>query len=112
MFLLGAFISLQVFSSAVAEERESDYYRLVSVVTSPAATASRSKFWKPGPKGLPLEVSGIVALPDRRLAVCIRKGEIWLLKNVYAGDSDSVAYHRFASGLHEPLGFKLESKCY
>ncbi|HRQ90630.1 MAG TPA: hypothetical protein PLA50_17690, partial [Bacteroidia bacterium] len=40
--------------------------------------------------------------PDR-LAVAIRKGEVWFLDGVL-GDPSGVNYHLFASGLHEPLG--------
>ena len=83
---------------------EGDYYRLVSVVTSRAATASRSKAWRPAPQGLTLEVSGLAVLDDRRLAVAIRKGEVWILDNVYEDPPQRVSYQRFASALHEPLG--------
>ena len=82
---------------------ENDYYRLVSIVTSEAATGSRSKYWKPAPKGLVLEVSGIAPLDDGRVAVAIRKGEVWILDGVH-DPPGNVTYKRFATGLHEPLG--------
>ena len=34
----------------------------------------------PFPESLKLEVSGIALLPDGRVAVAIRKGEVWLLE--------------------------------
>lgn len=83
---------------------EEDYYRLVSIVTPRAQTESRSKVWKPAPKGLALEVSGLAVLDDRRIAVAIRKGEVWILDGVYEDPPASVTYKRFASALHEPLG--------
>ncbi len=83
---------------------EDDYYRLISIVTSQAPTASRSKFWKPAPDGLALEVSGLEVLGDERVAVAIRKGEVWFLDGVYDDPPQKVGYHRFASALHEPLG--------
>ena len=82
---------------------ESDFYRLVTIKTSQASD-SRSKNWKPAPDSLVLEVSGMAKLPDGRLAVAIRKGEVWLLSNVYDEPPSNVGYHRFASSLHEPLG--------
>jgi glucose/arabinose dehydrogenase len=82
---------------------ESDFYRLVTIKTSQASD-SRSKNWKPAPDSLVLEVSGMAKLPDGRLAVAIRKGEVWLLSNVYDDPPSNVGYHRFASSLHEPLG--------
>ena len=41
---------------------------------------------------------------DRRLAVAIRKGEIWLIEGADSNSKSEISYHRFASGLHEPLG--------
>ena len=91
-------------SGAVFAAEESDYYRLISIVTSKADTESRSKFWKPAPKDLALEVSGIAALDEGRLAVAIRKGEVWLLGGVYDDPPAQVTYKRIAQALHEPLG--------
>lgn len=68
---------------------ESDYYRLVTY---------------PVPDELKLEVSGIAALPDGRMAVAIRKGEIWFIDGYLEKDPSRIRFHRFASGLHEPLG--------
>ncbi|MDM4019247.1 DUF7133 domain-containing protein [Roseiconus lacunae] len=79
-------------------------YRIISVSTAKAATDSRSKHWKPAPDGLALEVSGMTTLPDSRLAVAIRRGEVWILDGVYDDPADQVTYHRFATALHEPLG--------
>ena len=86
--------------------KESDYYRIVTITTSQAGD-SRSKNWKPAPDSLALEASGLAALDDSRLAVAIRKGEVWILSNVYDDPPSKVTYHRFASGLHEPLGLLL-----
>jgi hypothetical protein len=85
---------------------EDDYYRIVSIATSQASTPSRSENWKPGdgPEGIALEVSGIAVLDQRRLAVSIRKGEVWILDGVYDDPPKHVTFQRFASGLHEPLG--------
>jgi glucose/arabinose dehydrogenase len=86
------------------EPAEDDYYRLVTIVTSKAPTGSRAKYWRPAPDGLALEVSGLAILDHKRIAVAIRKGEVWILDGVYADPPDAVTYKRFASGLHEPLG--------
>ena len=91
-------------STPVRAADENDYYRMISIVTSQAPTESRSKFWKPAPDGLALEVSGLAAVDDRRLAVAIRKGEVWLLDGVYEDPPNNVTYKQFASALHEPLG--------
>ncbi len=85
LFLTSALLSV------LHAESENDYYRMVTL---------------PIPKGLWLEVSGIAQLPDGRIAVCIRKGEVWIIADAYSDppSSKNVKYARFASGLHEPLG--------
>lgn len=83
---------------------ESDYYRIISIATSQAATDSRSATWKPAPSGLALEVSGIAPMDQKRIAVSIRKGEVWILSGVYDDPPEKVVYQQFASALHEPLG--------
>ncbi len=85
-------------------QTEDDYYRIISVSVSQATADSRAKNWKPAPEGLALEISGMDVLDDHRLAVAIRKGEVWILDGVYQDPPSGVTFHRFASALHEPLG--------
>ncbi|MCA9064455.1 MAG: hypothetical protein KDA96_15395, partial [Planctomycetaceae bacterium] len=85
-------------------DEESDYYRLITVSASQALTESRAKTWKPAPDGLALEVSGLEVLDDHRVAVAIRKGDVWILDGVYDDPPANVKYHQFATALHEPLG--------
>lgn len=73
-------------------------------MTPRAQTSSRSNTWKAAPDGLVLEVSGLCAVDDGRLAVAIRKGEVWLLDGVYDDPPRNLRYRQFATGLHEPLG--------
>ncbi|MDP3070924.1 MAG: hypothetical protein Q8N18_11580 [Opitutaceae bacterium] len=77
-------------------------YEIQTILTGSSPTSSRNANWKPG-DGLTLEVSGMDFLPDGKLAVAIRKGEVWLLDGVL-GAPDKVRYSLYASGLHEPLG--------
>jgi len=108
-FTLLTFFLTVIASGAIAlpsafAESEDDYYRLVSIMTPKAQTESRAKNWKPAPGDLVLEVSGLAVLDDRRVAVAIRKGEIWILDGVYDLPPKNVTYKRFATALHEPLG--------
>lgn len=113
LVFLGSCFSLLWIGASTDAAEESDYYKLISVVTSQAQTDSRSKNWKPAPDGLALEVSGIAVLDDGKIAVTIRKGEIWILDGVYDDPPDNVTYHRFATALHEPLGLiKVEDAFY
>ncbi|WP_111629942.1 plastocyanin/azurin family copper-binding protein [Larkinella arboricola] len=80
------------FSAAALAQRpltEDDYYRLITV---------------PVPEGVQLEVGGMAVLPDGRLGVSTRRGEVWLISNPYMKGSRQPQYKRFAYGLHEPLG--------
>ncbi|TWU15641.1 hypothetical protein Poly21_28380 [Allorhodopirellula heiligendammensis] len=103
-----------MFNSVVAEApafgvtdssgSEADYYRIVAIATPQTATDSRDPNWKPADDGIALEVSGIAILDDHRVAVSIRKGEVWILDHAYDESPDKVTFHQFASALHEPLG--------
>ena len=83
-------VTITLLGVVWATAAENDYYRLTSV---------------PFPKNLKLEVSGLVALPGDRMAIAIRKGEIWIAEKLSTGKP---IYKKFASGLHEPLGLALQ----
>lgn len=79
-------------------------YSLHTLATSQASTWSRSKYWKPSDDKVPLEISGMCKLPNGRLAVAIRRGEVWLIDGAYDSSGKELKMKRFASALHEPLG--------
>jgi len=56
------------------------------------------------PKGEVLEVGALEWMPDGRLAVGTRRGEIWMAANALAADPKQAKFSRFAHGLHEILG--------
>ncbi|MEW6304556.1 MAG: hypothetical protein AB1705_13855, partial [Verrucomicrobiota bacterium] len=105
---------LKTISSAVgcaffffgARADESPYV-IQNILTAHSPSASRSTDWKPG-EGIALEVSGMDWTADGKLAVAVRKGEVWLLDGVLGDDPAKVTYQLFASGLHEPLGVLRE----
>ena len=72
-----------------AIEKEEDYYRLFSL---------------PVPEHIILEVGGLATLPDGGLAVCTRRGEVWIVSNPYVTGFERPIFRRFAHGMHEPLG--------
>lgn len=82
-------------------------YTLTDLLTASTTTNSRSTEWKPG-QGITLEVSGMDWLADGRLAVAIRKGEVWIVGNPHAEKAADVTFKLFASGLHEPLGLRVD----
>ena len=56
------------------------------------------------PAGVVLEAGGMQVLPNKRLAVCSRYGEIYLIDGAFDEDLSRVRFTRFAANLHEPLG--------
>src|SRR5260370_32734922 len=68
---------------------EEDYYKILRFQTPP---------------GQVLEAGALEVLPDGRLAVGTRRGEIWLVENATAADPKEARFTRFAHGLHEVLG--------
>lgn len=91
-----------VFAIANAQDAKSPY-EVVEILTASSPNDSRSKDWKPG-DGITLEVSGMAWIGPDRLAVAIRKGEVWFLDGVLSDKIEGIKYQLFASGLHEPLG--------
>lgn len=68
---------------------ENDYYRMTAIDI---------------PKEILLEAGGIELLPDGKLAVCTRRGEIWLVDKPFSPSGNESKFTRFAHGLHETLG--------
>ncbi len=74
---------------------------------SEAQILREAQYWErlplPIPEGVIPEISGMVTIPDRRLLVTTRRGELWYVDGAYEDDPQPV-FTRFTSGLHEPLG--------
>ena len=99
--MVGRLIFLILMLSLTARANES--YDRFEILTASSQTAPRAKNWHPG-AGIPLEVGGMTWTSDGRLAVTIRKGEVWLIDGVDGSSHEDISYQKFASGLHEPLG--------
>lgn len=69
--------------------KEDDYYRIVTL---------------PVPEGILLEVGGVATLPDGRIALATRRGDVWTVENPYMANGQQPKFKLFASGLHEALG--------
>ncbi|MEX0599428.1 MAG: sulfocyanin-like copper-binding protein [Rhodothermales bacterium] len=87
------YLSLLLFCVPIAAAQdpptEGDYYRIETL---------------PIPEDIVLEVGGMAQMPDGRLAVSSRRGDVWLIQNPTMEGGRPPYYHRFARGLHEPLG--------
>lgn len=83
-------IALLLTSAAFAQEvTESDYYKIITI---------------PTPENMLLEVGGMTTLPDGRVALTTRRGDVWIVEDPYMRNGNLPPFTLFASGLHEPLG--------
>ena len=90
-FVFTAIIGLACFftSASTLEANlptEDEYYKIVKL---------------PIPEGIVMEVGGMAQLPNGEIAVCTRRGDVWIVENP---TSETPTYRKFATGLHEPLG--------
>ena len=69
--------------------KEATYYQIVDL---------------PVPENILLEVGGLATMPDGRVALCTRRGDVWLIENPYMKNGRQPKFKLFASGLHEALG--------
>ncbi len=58
----------------------------------------------PLPMGEIVEVSAIALMPEKKVAIADRRGQIWIGTGLYEDDLSKVSWSSFAKGLHEPLG--------
>ncbi len=68
---------------------EDDYYKILRFTPPPAEV---------------IEPGAIEIMPDGKVAVGTRRGEIWMIDNAYASDPTQAKFTRFAHGMHEILG--------
>ena len=89
-FILVAYL---LAGSAIAQDAaklptESDYYPITTFEI---------------PEGVVLEASGFQMMPDGKMAVCSRRGEIWMVQDPFSESVSASQFTRFAHGLHETL---------
>jgi glucose/arabinose dehydrogenase len=84
-------LAICLSSQLLAEEPSpADYYPITDI---------------PLPEGEVIEVSGIDILPEGKVAVASRRGDIWVGENVLTSNADNPPkWTLFARGLHEVLG--------
>jgi glucose/arabinose dehydrogenase len=74
----------------------------------PAKLAAEDHYYKilrfTPPEGAVLEAGAFEVLPDGKVALGTRRGEVWIIDNAYADDPSKARFTRFAHGLHEVLG--------
>ena len=58
----------------------------------------------PLPKGEVMEIGSIALMPDKKVAVTTRRGDLWICEGAYEEDLSKVKWTVAHRGLHEPLG--------
>ncbi len=58
----------------------------------------------PLPPGEVMEIGSIALMPDQKVAVTTRRGDLWICSGAYSDDLSKVTWQKFAQGLHEPFG--------
>lgn len=91
--LLLVLVHLLAFGQKSNHPNEQEYYEIKTL---------------PIPADIKLEVGGLATMPDGRLAVSTRRGEIWIVENPYQKGNHQTHFTRFASGLHEILGLAYQ----
>jgi len=85
------FLSLY-FSTALAAfaaPQQSDFYQRQEI---------------PLPAGEIMEIGSVALLPEQKVAVATRRGDIWICEGAYGDDLSKVTWKKFAQGQHEPFG--------
>ncbi|MDB4331861.1 hypothetical protein OAA27_02200 [bacterium] len=77
-------------------EQESKYYRIVEV---------------PMPEGLAIEASSMEVMPDGKLAIGTRRGDLLLVDGAF-DEHPLASYHRYASGLDEIMGLAYRDEAF
>ncbi len=82
---------IPLLSPALSSEvpKESDFYSITPI---------------PAPPGEVIEGGGIECLPNGKVAVCTRRGQIWMIENAAEHPDKPAQWKLFAESLHEPLG--------
>ena len=90
--LLLSTVALFALAQSNTFQSEKDFYSLKTIAI---------------PEEIKLEVGGLAVLPDGRIAVSTRRGEIWIIQNAYG--TGTPHFTKFASGLHEILGLAYKN---
>lgn len=80
----------------------------LAITGSLAHAAGQSDFYLreeiPLPPGEVMEIGSIALMPEQKIAVATRRGDVWICTGAYGHDLTKVTWKKFAQNLHEPLG--------
>lgn len=88
LFVFQVFI-LSAFAFGQDAPKQEDYYKVVPI---------------PVPEGIILEAGGLDFMPNGKLAVSTRRGDIYMVSNALDETANNETFSLWARGLHEVLG--------
>src|SRR6185436_308873 len=80
---------------------------LAAALQAPQESDAYTVDWLKPPEKEVLEVGGMGFLPDGRLALSTRRGQVWIVENPLAENPDDAHFTLFADGLQEGLGLAV-----
>ena len=83
------FLSLLLTAAFAHAAKQSDFYLREEI---------------PLPPGEVMEIGSIALMPEQKIAVTTRRGDLWICTGAYGDDLSKVSWKKFAQGLHEPFG--------
>ncbi|MFN8340633.1 MAG: hypothetical protein U0V64_03110 [Cyclobacteriaceae bacterium] len=86
---LTSILALTASAQMSRTPKEDDYYKIITI---------------PTPEDVLLESGGVATLPDGRIAVCTRRGDVYIIENALMENGTPPRFTLFATGLHEALG--------
>lgn len=93
MFRYSSTLLIMLFTAVVASAQEKEQEKYYQITPLPI------------PDGVVLEVGAMEMMPDGKLAVATRRGEIYMVSNPTASSPETdTTFKRYAHGLHEVLG--------
>jgi len=87
------FLFLALLTTSSFSQQQSDFYIREEI---------------PLPPGEVMEIGSIALMPEEKVAVTTRRGDLWICSGAYGDDLSKVTWKKFAYGLHEPLGMHYQ----
>lgn len=84
------------------------FFAALTVIWSQLSAVSAEDYYIreeiPLPEGEVMEIGSIALMPEKKIAVTTRRGDLWICEGAYGDDLSQVKWIKSAEGLHEPFG--------
>lgn len=87
-------MALSVCAQDFIKKDENDFYKIQNIGL---------------PEGCIMEVGGMCTMPDGRIAISTRRGEVWIMENTNMTNNTLPRFSKYAEGVHECLGIAYKN---